>query len=123
MSYIKGHHEIQGKRVRVLFNGVYVADTTSSALVWEHKWYPHLYVSPKDVQTKYLSEPDQPKSAPEAVDGFAKSKVLKLTVDGKSTDQVTQVLEGPLKDYVRFQFDAMGTFAAIPSNSTIIFMT
>ena len=108
MADLKGHHETQGKRIRVLFNGAYIADSIATELVWEHKWYPHLYIPQKDVQTQYLSEPDQPKEAPEAVNGFAKSQVLKLTVGGRSTDSVTQVVEGPLKEYIRFQFDAMG---------------
>jgi len=110
MADLKGQHQTQGKRIRVLFNGAYIADSIATELVWEHKWYPHVYIPSKDVQTKYLSEPDQQKDAPPAVNEFAKSKVLKLTVDGKSTDQVTQVVEGPLKDYIRFQFDAMDTW-------------
>jgi len=107
MSNLKGHHEHTGKRYRVLFNGTYVADSINTHYVWEHNYYPYAYFPVKDVQTKYLSEADQKKDAPEAVNGFAKSKVLKLTVGNKSTDAVTQVLEGPLKGYVRFQFDAV----------------
>lgn len=32
------------KRIRILFNGVYVADTTSALYVWEHPYYPYYYV-------------------------------------------------------------------------------
>ncbi|KAI6083457.1 DUF427-domain-containing protein [Hypoxylon rubiginosum] len=32
------------RRVRILFNGVYVVDTTSALYVWEHEYYPYFYV-------------------------------------------------------------------------------
>ncbi|KAI4864039.1 DUF427-domain-containing protein [Hypoxylon rubiginosum] len=32
------------RRVRILFNGVYVVDTTSALYVWEHEFYPYFYV-------------------------------------------------------------------------------
>ncbi|KAI1773331.1 DUF427-domain-containing protein [Hypoxylon cercidicola] len=32
------------RRVRILFNGKYVADTTSALYVWEHEYYPYFYV-------------------------------------------------------------------------------
>lgn len=32
------------KRVRILFNGAFVADTTSAIYVWEHEFYPQLYL-------------------------------------------------------------------------------
>ncbi|KAI1659532.1 DUF427-domain-containing protein [Daldinia decipiens] len=32
------------RRIRILFNNVYVADTTSALYVWEHEYYPYYYL-------------------------------------------------------------------------------
>ncbi|KAI1759863.1 DUF427-domain-containing protein [Hypoxylon sp. FL1150] len=51
------------RRVRILFNGVYVADTTSPLYVWEHEYYPYFYVPysafPSGVLTKHKDSGDQ----------------------------------------------------------------
>jgi len=102
---LKGHFEHTAKHIRVLYNKVYIADTISAQLVWEHNYHPEIYIPLKDVKEKYLSELDHPKQAPSSVKH--QSKVLKLTVDGKSTDAVVQIVAGPLKNYIRFHFSEM----------------
>lgn len=32
------------KRIRLLFNGAFIADTTSAIYVWEHEYYPQFYL-------------------------------------------------------------------------------
>ncbi|KAI1469332.1 DUF427-domain-containing protein [Daldinia caldariorum] len=45
------------RRVRILFNGAYVADTTMALLVWEHEYYPQYYVSELSI-LQHLRDPD-----------------------------------------------------------------
>lgn len=55
-----GHDEIRiepsPKRVRVLFGGGWVADTTAALLVWEHDWYPTYYVPRDDIDDAALRD-------------------------------------------------------------------
>ncbi|MDX1658721.1 MAG: DUF427 domain-containing protein [Nitriliruptorales bacterium] len=46
--------EATGKRVRVLFGGEYVADSTDAKLVWEKPYYPTYYFPADDVRTDLL---------------------------------------------------------------------
>ncbi|KAJ7593347.1 hypothetical protein C8J56DRAFT_930867 [Mycena floridula] len=42
------------KRVRVLFGGSFVVDTTKAKLVWEFPYYPVYYFPASEIDTKYL---------------------------------------------------------------------
>ncbi|KAI1136534.1 DUF427-domain-containing protein [Hypoxylon sp. FL0543] len=66
------------RRVRILFNGEYVADTTSALYVWEHEYYPYFYVPRKSI-TRNL---DTPGSDPGSY------SVATLQVGHKTTDRV-----------------------------------
>lgn len=46
--------EDTAKRIRVLFGGAYVADTTHAKLVWERPQYPWYYIPEADVRTELL---------------------------------------------------------------------
>ncbi|KAI0836050.1 DUF427-domain-containing protein [Hypoxylon sp. FL0890] len=45
------------RRVRILFDGEYIADTTSALYVWEHEYYPYYYVPRKSI-TGNLARPE-----------------------------------------------------------------
>ncbi|TFY78479.1 hypothetical protein EWM64_g5538 [Hericium alpestre] len=49
-----GYSESSPKRVRVLFGGHWIADTTQAKLVWEHAFYAHYYFPQSAVSDKYL---------------------------------------------------------------------
>ncbi|KAK9781740.1 putative DUF427 domain-containing protein [Seiridium cardinale] len=66
------------RRIRILFNGVYVADTTSTLFVWEHPYYPFYYVPLSSFARGVLhnSRDEGPLS------------IMGLHVHGRSTDRV-----------------------------------
>jgi uncharacterized protein (DUF427 family) len=88
------------RRVRVLFNKKFIADTTSAKLVWEHQYYPAYYLPSSDVQTKYLKKIQKT----EDDDGH----ICTLTVGDRSTDKVKWFEGGELKGLIRLQFSEMG---------------
>lgn len=49
-----GHHEPCPRRVRIVHNGVVVADTTNARYVWEFPYYPWWYLPAADVKTELL---------------------------------------------------------------------
>lgn len=92
--------ESSPRRVRVLFNKKFVADTTSAKLVWERPHYPTYFIPSSDVQTEYLEKVQK------SEDGDA--HICTLTVGDRSTDKVLWFEEGELKGLIRFQFSEMG---------------
>lgn len=88
------------RRVRVLFNKKFVADTTAAKLVWEHPYYPNYYLPASDVQTKYLEILEK------SEDGEA--HVCKLIVGNRSANKVLWFDKGELNGLIRFQFSEMG---------------
>ncbi|KAL7619838.1 hypothetical protein AAE478_010383 [Parahypoxylon ruwenzoriense] len=68
------------RRVRILFNGAYVADTTSALYVWEHEYYPYYYVPADSFVEGALVEPSDTGTAP--------YWVSTLHIGGRSTDRV-----------------------------------
>ncbi|NQV07761.1 DUF427 domain-containing protein, partial [bacterium] len=54
--------ESSNKRVRVLFGGEVVADTTAPLLVWEKPYYPTYYFPASDVRHDLLSESGESRS-------------------------------------------------------------
>ena len=96
--------EPANRRVRALYDGIYLFDTTSALHVWEHKYFPHFWV-PVDSFTPgvlTIGEPYDP-------DGVA----FRATVKGKSkiSDRVIVSDNGPLKGYVKVDFKAAGECA------------
>jgi uncharacterized protein (DUF427 family) len=88
------------RRVRVLFNKKFVADTTAAKLVWEHPHYPNYYLPASDVQTKYLEILEK------SEDGEA--HVCKLIVGNRSANKVLWFDKEELNGLIRFQFSEMG---------------
>ncbi|KAI1371202.1 DUF427-domain-containing protein [Hypoxylon crocopeplum] len=91
------------RRIRILFNNVYVADTTAALFVWEHQYYPYYYV-PRDAFAQGVLKPQQP------LPGSKDSKfwTAELSVGDASTNRVLgfEDGEGVLAGLVRVQFDA-----------------
>ncbi|KAI0346166.1 DUF427-domain-containing protein [Trametopsis cervina] len=48
------HVEPTQKRIRVLFGGEYIVDTTNAKLVWTHPYFPFYFFKSEDVPEKYL---------------------------------------------------------------------
>ena len=88
------------RRVRVLFNKKFVADTTEAKFVWEHPYYPNYYLPAKDVQTKYL----------EKIKTFdnGEGHACRLTVGDRTVNNVLWYENGDLSGLVKFQFKDMG---------------
>ena len=97
------HIEDSPRRVRVLFNKKFIADTKSAKLVWEHPYYPNYFLPVADVQTEYLEKIQKNDDG----DG----QVCRLTVGNRSVDKVIWFEAGVLNGLVRFQFSEMGVFS------------
>ena len=94
------------RRVRALFNGTYLFDTTSALHVWEHKYFPQFWVPRSALSTSVLKvlEPYDP-------DGVAFR--ASITVKDKTSDRVLVSENGPLKGYVRVEFKAAGIYISL----------
>ncbi|KZV94719.1 DUF427-domain-containing protein [Exidia glandulosa HHB12029] len=53
-TYTLPHVERSPRRVRVMWQGEWIVDTTEAQYVWEHKYYPVYYFLAKDVAGKFL---------------------------------------------------------------------
>jgi uncharacterized protein (DUF427 family) len=92
--------EETSRRVRVLFNKKFIADTKSAKFVWEHPYYPIYYLPSSDVQTKYIEKV----SATEDGEGH----ICRLAVGNRSTEKVIWYEKGQLAGLIRLQFSEMG---------------
>lgn len=89
------------RRVRGLFDGSYVFDTTGAHYVWEFPYYPAFYIPVQDVKASSLA-----KTEPVDIDKAAFLSQLKGS--NKSTDQLIWFEKGPLAGLIRFSFGALG---------------
>ena len=98
---VEGPHKIEKtpRRVRGLFDQQLVFDTTDAHFVWEHPYFPSLYVRINAINSGLLT-----RNAPNG-DGLS-SGILKG--EHKSTDQVLIFEKGPLAGLVRFEHAALG---------------
>lgn len=95
--------EVTPRRVRALFNRVYVFDTIAARHVWEHPHYPQFYVPASSVAKGARLE-----KSSKAVDGDGAAFLATLKVGDKATDRVLIFDKGPLAGLVRIEFGAMG---------------
>lgn len=102
-----GHVEIGPKRVRVVFGGETIADTTAVRLVWEHPYYPTYYIPEADVRPDVLVDPghgDDPQTPDEG-----RTRTVKVGDREAASaahwfpDSTVAVLEGT----IRFEWSAM----------------
>ena len=111
----KGPHKQEGtsRRVRTLFNGVYVADTTAAQHVWEHPSYPQYYVPLAAITSRSASNTgDVRLQKSKDVDGNGIAFLATLKVgqhSASTTDRVLLFEKGPLAGLVRLEFQSMGT--------------
>ncbi|EMD31338.1 hypothetical protein CERSUDRAFT_109509 [Gelatoporia subvermispora B] len=98
--FTKPHIEDAQKRVRVLFNGKWLVDTTKAKLVWLKSYYPVYFFETPDVPKEYLISREQ-QDDPSATQ-------FDLVINGKKADGVVQqYFLGELKDLVLIPFGAM----------------
>lgn len=93
--------EVTPRRVRALFDGVFLFDTTSACHVWEHKYYPQYWVPATSFAPGVLTKGKAVGSDGSAFLGTAKG-------NAKSTDRVLIFEKGPLEGLVRVEFKAAG---------------
>jgi uncharacterized protein (DUF427 family) len=95
------------KRVRVVFNGQVIADTTKPAYVWEGPHYPTYYLPLADVREGVLEPTGRTKPSPSRGDG----QLYTVRVgDREAVDAAVRHEDSPideLRDLVRFDWDAM----------------
>lgn len=108
----EGPHKVHPtpRLVQALYNGAYVVKTTSALFVWEHPYYPQLYIPQSAVTSEAQLKQGSPiESDTSSVIGHRYT----LTVGKKSTDEIvifSDKLEGaaaPLAGLVRITFSAM----------------
>ena len=99
----KGPHklEITSRRVRGLYDGIYVFDTTEARFVWEHPYYPQFYIPESAVKGAVLKKDG-------SVDEEDSAFLATLIGKHKWTDRVIIFEKGPLAGLVRFEFAALG---------------
>ena len=93
------------RRVRGLFDGLYVFDTTRARYIWEHPYYPAFYIPVQDVKASSLAKT-------ESVDKDKSAFLSQLKGGSRSTDQVIWFEKGPLTGLIRFEFAALGLCSA-----------
>ena len=98
-----GPHKLENtsRRVRGLYDSIYVFDTTEARFVWEHPYYPQFYVPNSAVKHGVLAKN-------ESVDKEESAFLVTLKGKNKSTDRVISFEKGPLAGLVRFEFAALG---------------
>ncbi|KAI9881613.1 MAG: hypothetical protein M1830_000177 [Pleopsidium flavum] len=103
----KGPHKLEPttRRVRVLFNKIYIADTTSARHVWEHPYYPQYYLPLDSIKPHTLTKGKPISHSTNNNDGAA--FLGSLRVNDRSTERVLIFEKGPLADLVRLEFGAM----------------
>jgi uncharacterized protein (DUF427 family) len=94
-----------GRRVRVLFNRKFIADSIRAKFVWEHPYYPTYYLPSSDVYTNYI------KQLSRTDDGLG--HFCKLTVGDQSSDKVVWYDRGQLTGLIRLPFSEMGNSRVI----------
>ena len=108
------------RRVRAVFNGAYVLDTTEASHVWEHPYYPQFYIPISALQHGSLAKD-------EAVDSDSSAFVSSFTSNRKTTDRLICFEKGPLAGLVRIELSAFGlirsnskTFVGILTRSRLV---
>lgn len=95
------------KRVRVLFGGRWIADTTRAKLVWEKPYYPTYYFPAEDVESGLLTSKGEERRSPSR--GTAQVHTVEVG-DRTAPDSVlwyrTSELDG-IADHLTFDWDVM----------------
>ncbi|KAH8100061.1 hypothetical protein BXZ70DRAFT_893950 [Cristinia sonorae] len=98
MLFSLPHIESSAKRIRVLFAGEYIVDTTHAKLVWTKPYYPYYYFKPSDVKSEFLVEALV----------SSKHRIYDIVVGDRRADAaVTEYLEGDLDGLMTIEFSAV----------------
>lgn len=98
------------RRIRILYNGVYVADTVKASFVWEHPYFPQYYLPRGAFDSTKIQEGDKVQSD----SGEHVATLWKIKVGDRSTDQVVcfgDDLQGQARELsglVKANFSDMG---------------
>ena len=99
--------EVSGKRVRVLFGGRIIVDSTRPMLVWEKPYYPTYYFPVDDVATDTLAATGATKHSPSRGDADVHDVVVgDRTAQGAAWWYTAPPIED-LAGTVRFDWEAM----------------
>ncbi|KAL0953279.1 hypothetical protein HGRIS_004529 [Hohenbuehelia grisea] len=96
----KLHVEDSPRRVRVLFGGQVVMNTSKSKLVWEKPYYPTYFFNHDDLDAKYLQKPDS--------SDVNDPQIFDLVVGERRAKQaVAKYNSGQLEGLLKITFGAM----------------
>lgn len=98
-----GPHRLErtSRRVRGLYDSVYVFDTTEARHIWEHPYFPQFYIPSSAIKDGMLRK-DQ------AVDKEESAFLAILKGRSKSTDRILTFEKGTLAGLTRIEFTALG---------------
>lgn len=95
--------EPASRRVRALYDGIFIVDSTSAMHVWERNLsHVQFWLPLRDFKTDAVIKGPNLDD-----DGFAYQSTVRGK-GGKSTDRVVVFEKGPLEGLVRVEFGAMG---------------
>lgn len=97
-----GPHKLEktSRRVRALYDNLYIFDTTEARYVWEHPYYPQFYIPISAIKSVSLIKDT-------AVDDDKSAFLATLNGRSRSTNRVLTFEKGPLSGLVRFDFSAL----------------
>jgi hypothetical protein len=112
-------HLPANRRVRIIHNHAVIVDTTSALLVWEHSFYPQLYVPFKALKNCNTQDKKEVKK-----DGKVGAAIVEVTVPGPDgaeavkTDRVVRFEEAetasaPLSGFARIEFGSVGMYTVL----------
>src|SRR5688572_3799592 len=83
------------KRIKVVFNGILLAETTEAYRVLETSHPPAYYIPPKDIQMSHLTK------TPRATfcEFKGQATYCSISLEGKSAENAAWVYENPAKGY------------------------
>ncbi len=98
-----GPHKLEktSRRVRGLYDSVYVFDTTEARHVWEHPYFPQFYIPSSTIKDGMLIKND-------GVDMEKSAFLATLKGKSKSTDRILIFEKGSLAGLTRIEFAALG---------------
>lgn len=95
------------KRVRTMFAGRWVADTTQPLLVWEHPWYPTYYLPAADVDPSLLVDTGEVDHSPGRGDAGIHDVVVGGTTAPGAALWYRDTTVEALRDTIRIDWGAM----------------
>ncbi len=102
----RNHTAPVARRVRAIFNGVTVVDTTRAIYVWEHPYYPQFYIRAADVDTALLTDDGRAKKTAQGMSSLQSLVHGERRVAGAARLMTEAAVEGLDATY-RFEWDAM----------------